>query len=170
MRLNSISFTHASTALFGLAVTGYAAIRMAGYDVPHPSGHVALPAPPVVHRAPDPEQSADRSKQQSAGVVDHGTRDRNDGPPVRAASRTQHHIARLEDSTTTPLSWSRDTQEWRHDPPSQEATDQGWQKDASSDDAVVSDTSQSRTSADTTPGDAWPTTHHEVAPDSNDDD
>ena len=74
MRLSSISFTHASTAIFGLAVAGYAAVRLAGYDVPHLPGHLAMPAPPNIKHVPVTEQPPSRSAQRATGFVDDKTR------------------------------------------------------------------------------------------------
>lgn len=69
MRLSSTTFTHSSTALFGLAVAGYAALRLAGYDTPPLPGHLALPTPPILRHEPRPLPSDDRVTPLRAGLA-----------------------------------------------------------------------------------------------------
>ena len=73
MRLSSTAFTHTSTALFGLAVAGYAAVRLAGYDVPPLPGHLALPDTPILQLVPDSGHSDKRSAKPNAGLADPPT-------------------------------------------------------------------------------------------------
>ena len=124
MRLSSISFTHASTATFGLAVACYAAARVAGYDVPHLPGHLALPAPRIIQHVPDTGQHASRSAERATGFVDNKTRHPTVGDELRtdATAVIPDAIARQVETTADSLEWSRDAQEWREDPPTGDET------------------------------------------------
>jgi len=136
MRFSSISFTHASTALFGLAVAGYAALRMAGYDVPHDPAHLGSTAPSMVDRAPEVGQPISRSAQRDTGRDTHVTRhpDSGDRPHTHDADETQHRTRRTDEHAAT-LAWSRHDREWRREQPTHDVT---WHQD--SPDATWSDT------------------------------
>lgn len=124
MRLSSISFTHASTATFGLAVACYAAVRLAGYDVPHLPGHLALPAPRIIQQVPDTRQPTSRSAQQATGFVDDKTRHPTIGDELRTdvAAVIPNAVARQLETAVVSLEWSRPAQEWPEDSSSGEET------------------------------------------------
>lgn len=126
MRLSSVSFTHASTAIFGLAVACYTAVRLAGYDVPHLPGHLALPAPPIIERAPGTGQPPSRSAQRATDFVDHRTRhpDAAEELQADAAAMTPNPIARPIETAVASANRSQDAQEWREDRPTGDEPDQ----------------------------------------------
>ena len=131
MRFSSISFTHASTAMFGLAVAGYAALRMAGYDVPHDPAHLASPAPSIVDRAPHAGQPVSRSAQRDTGreahVALHPQLDPGDRPRTHGGDETQHGGNLPTDSQVASPAWSRDATEWRKANPTPDAA---WHEDS----------------------------------------
>jgi hypothetical protein len=167
MRLSSISFTHSSTAIFGLAVAVYAAVRLAGYDAPHLPGHLALPEPPLTQRVPETGQSASRSAQQVTGFVGDVTRhpDTGDDLQTHPTAETQNPIARTTEIADSSVTGGR---EWREDSPRVEATD-AEQPDTAPSDDPAGDPSPSTTSDDSadTPRD---TTADEEAATASDDD
>ena len=179
MRLSSSSFTHASTAIFGLAVAIYAAVRLAGYDVSHLPGDLGLPAPPLTQRVPETGQSASRSEQQITGFVDHVTRhpDPVDDLHTHPTAETQNLITGPTEIGVSSVTGGR---EWREDPPSGEKSDPEQPDTAPSDDPAsddpASDPSPDATSDDSadTPRDttadeeATTASNDDVAPDSDD--
>ena len=142
MRLSSISFTHASTAMFGLAVVSYAAVRLAGYDPSDLPGHLASPAPAVIHPALDTGQPASRPAQHNKGSATHVTRH-----PAAGVGRHTHAAADTQDRTTR--SWSHDAQTWREDRWSDEENGAQWSDNEPGEDARGQDQSE-ETSADET--------------------
>ncbi len=112
MRLSSISFTRGSTAMFGVAVVGYAALRLAGYDLPHHSGHLATPGPSMVHHLPD-----SRSTQQNASGEDHVTRAAAPGedPHTQLAQETSPGVSHPADPVVVVLTSSHAPRERRQD-------------------------------------------------------
>ena len=88
MRLNSTTFTHFSTAIFGLAVVGYAAVRLVSHGVPHLPGHEAAPAPHVQQHEASREggQRASRSTHRSPAPT------RKKAPVRRTDPVTEHRI------------------------------------------------------------------------------
>ena len=150
MRLSSISFTHGSTATFALAVAGYAAVRLAGYDVPHLPGHQGMPAPPNIKHVPVTDQPPSRSAQQATGFVDDKTRHPTIGDELRtdAAAVTLRSVARPIESAAASVDWARDTQEWREDPATGEERDPEQSDTAPDDDPAGGDPSPGTTSSD----------------------
>jgi hypothetical protein len=151
MRLSSISFTHASTAMFGLAVAGYAALRLAGYDVPHDPGNLASSPPSMVDRAPDPSPPAGRS-----GRLDLGPEDQVARLTVGGADR-HTHVARDPrsgvDAHREPAVASRtssdDARAQSHDAVTSDVTERASHDDAAGDDHVSDDTSDDAAADDT---------------------
>jgi hypothetical protein len=104
MRLNSTSFTHSSTAMFGVAVFGNAAVRVVSYAAPDLPGHQAAPAPHVV------QIQTMHNGRQRASRSGHGS-----PAPTGAASGSSDHFRhggpvsehRIEDreTTTAVLAW-----------------------------------------------------------------
>ena len=150
MRLSSISFTHASTATFGLAVACYAAARLAGYDVPHLPGHLALPAPRIIQHVPDAGQHASRSAERPTGFVDDKTRHPTIGHELRtdAASLIPNAIDRQIETAVVSLEWSRPAQEWPEDSSSGEET-HSEQTDTAPGDEATGDPAPGTSSDDT---------------------
>ena len=125
MRLCSTTFTHTSTAVFGLAVVGFTALRLAGYESPHLPGDQALPAPPILQRVPDAGPSAGRPAQENGGNVDLPMRQADAGDDLQAspADGPQSPIARPTATAAASLTWSRNAQQWRVDPPTERAAE-----------------------------------------------
>jgi hypothetical protein len=70
VRINSTSFTHASTAIFGVAVVGYAAVRLISYAAPHipahlPGHHVGAPASPLVRQFAERHHTGQRASRSA---------------------------------------------------------------------------------------------------------
>ena len=172
MRLCSTTFTHTSTAVFGLAVVGFTALRLAGYESPHLPGDQALPAPPILQRVPDAGPSAVRPAQENGGNVDLPTRQTDSGDDdlqTNPADGPQSPIARPTAMAAASLTWSRNAQQWRVDPPTEGAAEpaaesadasaaerqpaQEWDEDDESDDQADP---EERDSDDGTRGDDSP--------------
>lgn len=168
MRLSSISFTHASTAMFGLAVVGYAGLRLAGYDVPHDPAHLALQAPSMIHRVTDTEQATDQAAQKSPAEEHLTPRAHREATEQAVVEETQQRVESTDDPAVAFETWSRDDQTWRGDSPTRQGPDPEPRHDATSDgptrpssptdstdsaDSTTSNTADSttsdRTSADT---------------------
>ncbi len=151
MRLSSISFTHGSTAMFGVAVVGYAALRLAGYDVPHDPGHLAIPGPSMVHRVPDTAKPDSRSTQQNASAEDLVTRPAEPGDDLHTqlAQETPQGVDRLADTAVVVLTSSPAPQEQLQDPPAQGETTPEWRYAARSGDTKASRETPGVTSAET---------------------
>lgn len=161
MRLSSISFTHGSTAMFGVAVVGYAALRLAGYDVPHDPGHLAMPGPSVIHRVPDTARPDSRSTQQNASAEDLVTRPADPGDDLhpQLAQDTLQGLDRVADTAVVVLTSSPAPQERLQDPPTNGETSAEGRYDAPSDGTLASRETPGATSAGregdaTTPSDA----------------
>lgn len=136
MRLSSTSFTHASTALFGLAVVGYTAARVAGYAAPHLPGHQAAPAPPSVwqvepqHPGPDPRLRVTRPAHRPTAlpaVSSHHTavtaqRERSASPAALASTRTAASV-RSQDAGTwrEDRRWGQTAPAWSQPATTEEA-------------------------------------------------
>jgi hypothetical protein len=98
MRMSSTSFTHASTAVFGIAVAGYAAVRLISYAAPHLPvhlpGHHAVPAAQPVRDVAErhrPPERASRSQHRAAtptptSVAARSGVSSSTGPPPAAVS------------------------------------------------------------------------------------
>ncbi len=149
MRLSSISFTHGSTAMFGVAVVGYAALRLAGYDVPHDPGHLAIPGPSMVHRVPDTAKPDSRSTQQNASAEDLVTRPAEPGDDLdtQLAQETPQGVDRLADTAVVVLTSSPAPQERRQDAPTQGGTSPEGPYDAPNDNTRASRETPGATSA-----------------------
>lgn len=121
MRLCSTTFTHASTAVFGLAVVGFTALRLAGYESPHLPGDQAAPAPPILQRVPDAGPSAGRPAQENVGNVDLPTNQTDAGADLQTnpTGGPQNPLARPTATAAASLTWSRNAQQWRVDPPTE---------------------------------------------------
>ena len=150
MRLSSISFTHGSTAMFGVAVVGYAALRLAGYDVPHDPGHLAIPGPSMVHRLPDTAEPHSRSTQQKASAEDRLPRpaDPGDDLHTQLAQETLQAVDRVADTAAVVLTSSPAPQERLQDPTTHGETSAEGRYDARSDDTKASREAPGVTSAD----------------------
>lgn len=151
MRLSSISFTHGSTAMFGVAVVGYAALRLAGYDVPHDPGHLAIPGPSMIHRLPDTATAATRPTQQNASAQDLVTRpaDTGDDLHTQLAQETLQGVHRVADTAVVVLTSSPAPQEQLQDPPTQGETSPDGRYAARSGDTKASRETPGVTSAET---------------------
>jgi hypothetical protein len=103
MRLSSTWFTHASTAVFGLAVAGYAALRLSGYEVPHEPGPLLAGAPSVIERAPDTIRATSRSTLALAGTRHHAARhtEPDVGSHTSVVGPTRHRVERPAPDSTT---------------------------------------------------------------------
>ena len=148
MRLSSISFTHASTAMFGLAVAGYAALRLAGYDVPH----AHLPestAPHAIERAPDVSPLGSGSARQPVAAHPTGGHDRGE----HTGSRDQRPSASPDARTAAARSWSRDDREWRRDARNTQSTRPAERREPSGGDTAHDDSSPAPSDDPATGGD-----------------
>ena len=142
MRLSSISFTHASTAMFGLAVAGYAALRLAGYDVPPDPGHLASSPPSMVDRAADPSPPAGRSGQLDAGPDNQVARLSVAGADLhtRVARDPRIGVDAPVKPAVAPRTSSDDARAQRHDAVTSDETERASHDGMDGDDHVRDDT------------------------------
>jgi hypothetical protein len=133
MRLNSTSFTHVSTAMFGVAVIGYAAVRVISYAAPHLPGHLpgqhAAPASAPVQqiagrRLTDPRAS--RSAHRSPAPTSLSPRE--DPPTTRPPSGSMGEVHRQREwsldwhLTPSPTRTKDGTHGWRASRPATTST------------------------------------------------
>jgi hypothetical protein len=167
MRLSSTSFAHSSTAVFGLAVACYAAVRLAGYDdLP---GQLALPAPPIHQLVPGTGQSDSRSVREKTDLVDRLPRNPKMAAEAQTIVTRQAAAAvgfvtlsrnaqqnQPTEGAVRPEAGSRDAQQRRDDDRSGEAADPGQPDSATTDDATAGEPNTGATSDD--PADTADTT------------
>lgn len=124
MRLNSTSFTHVSTAMFGVAVIGYAAVRVISYAAPHLPGHLpgqhAAPATAPVQQIAERRLTnprASRSAHRSPAPTRLSPRE--EPPTTRAPSGSMGEVHRQREwsldwqLTPSPTRTKDGTHDWR---------------------------------------------------------
>lgn len=108
MRMNSTSFTHVSTAMFGVAVIGYAALRVISYAAPHLPGHLpgqhAAPATAPVQQTAE-RRLTDRRASRSAHRSPAPTRLSPREEPPTTTRPPSGSMGEVDPQRGRPLDW-----------------------------------------------------------------
>jgi hypothetical protein len=134
MRMNSTSFTHVSTAVFGVAVIGYAAVRVISYAAPSLPGHLpgqhAAPATAPVQQIAErrlTDQRASRSAHRSPAPTRLSPREE----PPTATRPPSGSMGEVDLQRERPLDWQPTpsptrtmdgTEDWRASHPATTST------------------------------------------------